>query len=122
MHDPLLDQPPRQLRDPLDLVGDGAELFVEDDAVELFGLLLERDLEVLLPEEAGVGEARRKHPPVALDDGGTAVPRLDIGNADEGRRQQTLVVGAGEILLVGAHGENDHLSRHAQELRVDRAK
>ena len=63
---PLLDQPARQLRHPLDLVGDGAELLVEDDPVELLRLLLERHLDVLLPEEARIGEPRGEHPRIAL--------------------------------------------------------
>ena len=59
-----------ELGDPLDLVGDGAELLVEDDLVELLRLLGERDLEVLVPEEFGVGEARGEHLLVAGDDRG----------------------------------------------------
>ena len=84
----FLDQPARQLRHPLDLVGDGAQLLVEDDAAELPRLLLQRHLQVLLPEEAGVGEPRGEHAAVALDDRLAAVVRVDVGDADEGRRQR----------------------------------
>jgi len=56
-----------------DLVGDGAKLLMKDDSVELLRLLLERNFDVLLPEEARVREARRKHPAIALNDRFTAV-------------------------------------------------
>ena len=69
--------------DAIDLVGDGAELFVEDDLVELFRLLFQRDFEVVFPEEFGVGEAGREYALVAGDDRAAAVARLDVGDADE---------------------------------------
>src|SRR3546814_8560241 len=52
------DLPFGELRDALDLVGDGAELFVECDVREFFGVLGQRLLLILFPEEARVGEAR----------------------------------------------------------------
>ena len=55
--DALLDKPPGQLCDAVDLVRERAELFVEDDLRKLLRLLLERDLEVLLPEIASVRQA-----------------------------------------------------------------
>ena len=58
LHDAFLDEPTSQLRDSLDLVGDGTELFVEDDVGELCRLLLERNFEVMLPEEAGIAKPR----------------------------------------------------------------
>ena len=61
LDDAAFDQPSRELCDALDLVGDRAELLVEDDLVELLRLLFERNLEVLLPEEARVSEPRGKH-------------------------------------------------------------
>jgi hypothetical protein len=45
---------------------------------------LERDLEVLFPEEAGVGQAGGQHFLVAGDDALAAVRRGDVGDADEG--------------------------------------
>ena len=113
----------RELRHPLDLVGDGAELLVEDDLVELLRLLLERDLEVVLPEEAGVGEPGGEHLAVAVDDRLAAVLRLDIGDADEIRRQLALRTSVQrEIFLVGPHGELDHLARHVEEGGVEAAE
>ena len=88
LDDAALHQPARELGDALDLVGNRSELLVEDDAVELLGLLLERDLEVLLPEEAGIGETRGEHPAVALDDCGAAVIRSDVRDAHESWRKQ----------------------------------
>ena len=87
MNDFLFDQPARQLGDALDLVGDRAELLVEDDPVELLRLLLERNLQVLLPEEARIGEARGEDPAIAFDDRLAAVAGADVGDADEGWRE-----------------------------------
>src|SRR6185312_15780183 len=83
-YNPLFDEPPCQLGDPLDLVGDGAELLVESDPLELLRVLRQRHLAVLLPEEARIAEARGEDFAVAVDDRRAAVRRLDIGGADEG--------------------------------------
>src|SRR4051812_45290067 len=83
VYDALFDQPAGQLGDAFDLVGDRSELFVEDDVGELVGLRLERDLQVLLPEEFGVAEAGGEDAFVAGDDRGAAVDGLDVGGADE---------------------------------------
>src|SRR3546814_18554923 len=62
------DLPFGELRDALDLVGDGAELFVECDVREFFGVLGQRLLLILFPEEARVGQARGEDLAVAGDD------------------------------------------------------
>ena len=118
----MFDQPFCELGDAVDLIGDGAELFVEDDLVELLGLLLQRDLEVLLPEEFGVGEAGGEDSLVAGDDRCAAVGRVYIGGADEGGGELALTVGAGEIFLVGAHGELDHFARDFEEGGIEAAE
>ena len=120
--DALLDQPARQLGDALDLVGDGAELFVEDDLLELLRLLLERDLEVLLPEEARVAQPRGEHALVARDDRRAAVVGVDVGGADEVRRELARAVAHDEIFLVDARGELDHFLGHVEEIGVERAE
>ena len=58
------------------LVGHGAEACVEDHALKLRQSVdqLYASL-VLLPEEAGIGEAGAQHPLVAGDDGVSAVPQ-----------------------------------------------
>ncbi len=63
----------RQLRDPLDALLLRAELLVERDAVERIRHLVERALQVLLPEELGVREPRADHALVAGDDRRAAV-------------------------------------------------
>ena len=100
----MLDQPSREFRDAHHLVGDGAELFVEDDFPKLLRLLFERDPEILLPEEFRVGEAGGEDAFVAGDDGGAAVGPLDVGGADEVRGQPPLPVRQREIFLVCPHG------------------
>ena len=92
---------------------------MEDDVGELPRLLLERDLEVLLPEELRVGQPGGEDAFVAGDDRGAAVGRVDIGGADEIGGQRPLPVHAGEIFLVGAHGELDHLARDLEEGGVE---
>src|SRR3546814_10984748 len=77
------DLPFGELRDALDLVGDGAELFVECDVREFFGVLGQRLLLILFPEEARVGQARGEDLAAAGDDLCTAVARDDIRGADE---------------------------------------
>src|SRR5438270_12543644 len=67
-HDPLFHQPAGELRYAFDLVGDSPELLVKNDTRELLHLLLEPNLEVLLPEETRVSQARSEHPAVAVDD------------------------------------------------------
>ena len=114
LHEPLPDQPFGELGDPLDLVGDGAELLVEDDLVELRRLIRERDLEILVPEEFGVRQAGGEHLLVAGDDRG-GIAAVDIGDADEAVGKRSLPVRAGEIFLVHPHGELDQLARDARK-------
>src|SRR3546814_5977670 len=45
LDNPLLHQPAGELRHPLHLVGDGAQLFVEDDLVQLAGEIRQRSEE-----------------------------------------------------------------------------
>src|SRR3546814_4104475 len=49
------------LRHPLDLVGDGAQLLVERDAVEFLRVIFQLGLAILIPEEARIRQARRQH-------------------------------------------------------------
>src|SRR3546814_7187445 len=79
----FLDQPPRELRDALDLVGDGAELFVEGDVREFLRVLGQRLLLVLLAEEARVGQASGENLAVARNDLHAAIERADVRGADE---------------------------------------
>ena len=85
--DILLDQPAREFRDTFDLVSYRPQLLVEQHSAELPRLFLKRHLEVLLPEEARVGEAGREDAAIAFDDRCAAVVRGDIRDADERRRE-----------------------------------
>ena len=95
---------------------------MEDDLAELLRLVFERDLEVLLPEEFGVGEAGGQDLFVAGDDAGAAVGGFDVGGADEMGAEAPLPVQTGEIFLVGPHGEPDHLGRDLEEGGVEAAE
>src|SRR5690348_2607047 len=92
---------------------------MENDLVELLGLLLERDLEVLLPEEASIRKTGGKDAAIAFDDCRSAVARRDVRHADEYGREVRVLIKAREIFLVRAHREHDHFSRHVQEIRVE---
>ncbi len=96
---------------------------MEDDPVELRRLLLERHLQVLLPEEPRVRQPRGST--CALPSTIAAPPsaRVDIGGADEvsapacrPRRVQA------KYFWLVAHGELDHLARHVEEGRVEAAE
>src|SRR3546814_19740869 len=51
-----------------------------------------------------------------------AVMRINIGSADEARREFALRVLHGKIFLIGPHGELNHLRRHLQKYRIEMAK
>ena len=118
----LLDQPARQLRHPLHLVGDSAQLLVENDPVELRRLLRQRHLEIGVVEESRVRQARGEHLAVALDDLRAAVRRLDVGGADKGVGELARRVAADEVFLVHPRGELDHFGRDVEERRVEAAE
>ena len=101
---PLLHQPPSQLRHPLDLVRDRAQLLVEGDALQLPGVIRKARLAVLLPEEARIAQPRAQHLSVAGDDRRATILRLDIGGADEGRGQLARCIAQHEIFLVDPQG------------------
>ena len=122
LDDAFLDQPARQLRDPLDLVGDGAELLVEHDPLELLRLLLERHLQVLLPEEARVGQPRGEHAPVALDDRLAAVVGVDVGDADEVRRERPSPSRMTKYFWLVRMVSSITSSRHIEKIGVERAE
>jgi len=117
----LFYQPAGELRDAVDLVGYGAELFVEDDLRQLLGLLFERDLEVGVVEELRVRQARGEDLAVTLDDLRAAVVRGDVSGTDERVRQFSVGAAADEIFLVHARGELDHLGRDVEKRGVELA-
>ena len=75
---------------------------------------------ILLVEEAGIGQARTHHPLVAVDDQGGIVDG-HVRDDQELRQEPTAVVEEREVLLVGAHGEDEALLRHLQELGLEAA-
>ncbi len=58
---------------------------MKHDLFELFGLLLQRHLEILLPEESRVAQARGKHTLIPRDDRLAAVIGVDVCHAHEMR-------------------------------------
>ena len=112
----------RQLGDAHRAVPLRAELLVESDAFELEAHRLELLLEILVPEELGVGEPRPDHLLVAGDDGRATVGRGEV------RDHQELVgellgprVTQREALLVRLHRGHQALGRHVEEGRIERA-
>ena len=91
---------------------------MENDPVQLLGLFLQWDLEILLPKETRIRESRGEHAMVALDDRGPAVSRIEVGNAHECGRQVRFLVDAREIFLIRAHREHDHFARNVEEIGI----
>ena len=73
----------RQLGDPLHPLLLAAQLLVEGDAAQRHRHLVERLLQVLLPEELGVRQARADHLLVAGDDLLAAVLAMQVGHQQE---------------------------------------
>src|SRR3546814_1044339 len=89
LDNPLFHQPAGWLRHPLHLVGDGAQLFVEDDLVQLAGEIRQLRLPVLLPEELRVGKPRGEHLLIASDNRLAAILCIDVGDTDERSEEHT---------------------------------
>ncbi len=103
----------RQRLDALHALVHRAELGVEGDALEPLQPFGERDLAVLVPEEAGVVQARRQHPRIArprwrLPPSLASMLAIDDEVGREARAQR---VAHREVALVRAHGGADHLGR-----------
>ena len=77
---------------------------MEGYALQLPGVLRKGRLAVLLPEEAGVGEAGGEDLAVAGDDRLAAILRFDVGGADKGGSKLALPVTQDEIFLVDTEG------------------
>lgn len=95
---------------------------MEGDVRELLGVLRERLLLVLFPEEARVRQPRREDLAVARDDLGAAVFGVDVRGADEAVGKLSVGAVHDEIFLVHARGKLDDLGRHLQERFVEAAE
>ena len=119
-------QPLGQRRYAFDLVGHCAQFLVEHDIVQLGQECLQpagaHSRQILFPEEARIRQSRRQHALIAIGDGGAAIIGVQIGDADEGRRQRARRVGQREIFLIGAHRQHDHFARHRQKIRIEPAQ
>ena len=73
---------------------------MENDLIELLRMFIQRYLQILLPEEFGVGEAGGEDALVAGDDRRAAVIGVDIGDADEVRARARTACAALTSLLV----------------------
>ena len=115
----------RQRRDPVDLVFHGPKARVEDDLAQRRDPALQTLLSVLIPEELGVGQARPQHPLIAAYDVPTAerpLGRRHVRNQQEPRREASIRLHEGKILLVAAHGGREHFVGQCHETVVDAAR
>src|SRR3546814_21122372 len=87
----------------------------------LFGVLLQLRLLVLLPKEASVGQAGGEDFLIACHNRFAAVMRINIGSADEARREFALRVLHGKIFLIGPHGALNTLRRQLPKYRIEMA-
>ncbi len=109
---------PGELLDALGALELCAKLFMEGDALQFIAHDLQLLLEILLPEELGVGEPRGDHLLVAGDDGLAAVLGFQVGDQQEVVRQ-LLAVAQGEALLVRLHRRRQALGRHGEKRLVE---
>ena len=95
---------------------------MEDDVLQLFGVDVERRLEVGLVEEARIAEARGQNFLIARDDRRAAIIGDDVRRADERIGELAGRIAADEVFLVHAGGQLDDLFRHAQIIGVEPAE
>ena len=110
-----------QRDEPLATLRHRPQFLVKYYAVELLRLLFERDL-VGPASRPCVGQARGEDPAVAFDDRLAAVARVDVRGAHERWRERSILASAGEIFLIGTHGELDDLVRDLQEFLRETAE
>ena len=102
-----------------DAVGLGAEFVVEGhgfQAVQPFGHAVFGDAEVFFPEEFRVAQASRQHLLVALQNRGTMVHRVGVGDGHKAFYAARSRILDREKLLVFAHRGLQNLGRQVQEL------
>ena len=118
----LARNPRRQIADTLSLLTQRTHPFVEEHVFKARQIILKRCLQILFPEELGVGEARGEHLGIAVGDQLAAIGRRDVRGADEIGRERAVGIVEHEIFLVGAHGELDHLARDLKKFRIEAPK
>ena len=122
LDDALLDQPAGQLGDALDLVGDGAELLVEDDASSFFACSSSGTLRSCSQKKrasASRAASTRSLPATIASPPSLASMLATQTNAGA---SLPLPVAHHEIFLVDARGELDHLLGHVEEVGIERAE
>jgi hypothetical protein len=98
------------------LVGQAAQPILKNHCFKPGGVVRQRLLEVLRPEEGGIGEPGANHALVACTDL-IRVPALDVGDRDECGLQGTRGVFERKILLMSAHRLDQDLGRD-REIRL----
>src|SRR3546814_19282124 len=81
-------------------ISDWSSDVCSSDLLELLGMLRQRLLQVLFPEETCIGQTRRQHLAVARDDLHAAVDRVDVRGANEAVGELAVRVIHDEIFLV----------------------
>ena len=120
--DTFFDQPACQLCDTLDLVGYAAKLLVKGNLGQFLRLIIQRDLQVLFPEEFRVRQPRSQHLLIARNNRSAAIMRVNVGGTDERIGKLASAVMADKIFLVHARGQLDDLLRHLQKRGIKPAK
>ena len=122
LDDALLNQPARELCHAFNLVRNCPQLLMKGDLRQFLRLFVERDFQILFPEEFGIRKPCRQHLFIARNNRCAAIIGDDIGGADKGVGQFAGLVMADEIFLVHPRGQLDHLLRHFQKRRIEPAK
>ena len=95
---------------------------MEGNPLQLLGLIRQRNLAVLLPEELRVAQPGRQHLAVAIDNRRAAIRRRNVGGADKrvcefwGKLTRAII--ADKILLIGPRGQLDDFGRNLKKACV----
>ena len=119
---PLLHQPAREFSHAINLVGDAAQFLVESNLCQFLRLIVERNLQILFPEEFRIGQARCQNLFIARNNRRAAVMRVDIRGADKGIGKLAIGVMADKIFLVHTRCQLNDFLRDFQKGRVKAAK
>ena len=122
LDDAFLNQPARKLCHAFNLVSNCPQLFMKGDLRQFLRLFVERDLQILFPEEFGIRKPCRQHLFIARNNRLAAIIGDDIGSADKGVGQFAGLIVADEIFLVHPRRQLDHLLRHIQKRRIKPAE
>ena len=89
-----------------------AQLVVVNHFMEALHARSQRQFSVLVEEKLGIGQPRAHHALVTAHHG-RSIGRVDIADHQKVVRQHARCIEQRKVLLIGLHGQNQALLRHA---------